>query len=142
MSFFKDASPRQAGSDLIAVLTEKRSDRLPVLIFACLPPAALFFMVNNDVNNRSEKPRNEVTYFESWPASRSREESLAANRDKQAKKDAIMAQQRAAYKALGKAAGMDVEKMEAEALATKAKRKAEQAEAIEKSLKADAGAAK
>jgi hypothetical protein len=142
MSIFKDASPRKAGSELIAVLTEKRSDRLPVMLAACLPPAAIFFLVNNDVNRHSEKPPNEVTYFESWPADRSREEILAGNIERQKRKDVMLARQREAYMALGRAAGMDVEKMEAEALEAEAKRKAENAKAIAESLKRDAGAAK
>jgi hypothetical protein len=142
MSIFRDASPKKAGSELIAVLTEKRSDRIPLLLAACLPPAAIFFLVNNDVNRHSKRPEKEVIYFESWPATRTREESLAANVERQKEKDAMMARQRAAYKALGKAAGMDVERMEREALAKAAERKAAQAKAIEKSLKADAEAAK
>jgi hypothetical protein len=142
MSFFRAASPRKAGSELIAVLMEKRADRVPLLLAACLPPIAIFFMVAQDVHDRGQKPRDEITYFESWPASRSRTESLASNVERQKRKDAMMAAQREAYKALGRAAGMDVDKLEAEALEAKAKRKAEQAEAIKKSLKADAGAAK
>jgi hypothetical protein len=142
MSIFRDASPRKAGSELLAVLMEKRADRVPLLLAACLPPTAIFFMVAQDVHDRGQKPRNEITYFESWPATRSREESLSANVERQKRKDAMMASQREAYKALGRAAGMDVEKMEAEALEAKAKRKADQAVAIEKSLKAAAGATK
>ena len=142
MSCFKAPSPRQAGSELIAVLTEKREGRLPLMLLACLPPAIIFFLVNNDVNNRGKDQGVEITYFESWPASRSREESLAANIERQKETDAIMAQQRAAYKALGRAAGMNVDRMEAEALEAEAKRKADQAKAIAKSMKADAGASK
>jgi hypothetical protein len=142
MTIFRDASPRKAGSELIAVLTEKRSDRWVVLLAACLPPAAIFFLVNNDVNRHSQKPEKEVIYFESWPSTRSREDSLAANIERQKSKDIMMARQREAYKALGRAAGLDVERMEREALDAEAKRKAVQAKAIEESLKADKGAAK
>lgn len=142
MTIFRDASPRKAGSELLAVLTEKRSDRWPVLLAACLPPAAIFFLVNNDVNRHSQKPEKEVIYFESWPSTRSREESLASNIERQKSKDIMMARQREAYKALGRAAGLDVERMEREALDAEAKRKAVQAKAIEESLKADKGAAK
>jgi hypothetical protein len=142
MSFFQAASPRKAGSDLIAVLTERRGDRIPLLLAACLPPLAIFLMVNDDVNRHSEKPDREVMYFESWPATRTREESLAANRERQKSKDAMLVRQREAYKALGRAAGMDVETLEAEALVNQAKRKAEQAKAIEQSLKSGAGASK
>ncbi len=142
MSFIRDASPRKAGADLIALFTERRTDRIPVLIAACLPPAAIMFMVNNDVADRSEKPRHEITYFESWPASRSREESLAANVDRQKLKDVNMARQREAYKALGRSAGIDVDRLAAEAIAEEEARKAKQAKAIAESMKPSAGAAK
>ena len=145
MSFFRDASPRKAGSDLIAVLSERRSDRWFVWMAACLPPAAIFFLVNNDVNKLGADKDVEIIYFESWPATRTREESLASNRERQVLKDANRAQQRAAYKALGRAAGLDVDRMEREALETEAERKAIQEAAIAKSLEADTrtpGAAK
>jgi hypothetical protein len=140
MSFFKDASPKKAGSDLLAVLREKRGDRFPLLIAACLPPAMIMLMVNGDVNRHSERPAAEVIYFESWPATRTREESLASNIERQKAIDERTAQQREAYKALGRAAGLDVERMEREALAAAAERKAKQAKAIEESLKKNAGA--
>ncbi len=141
MSIFKDASPTKAGSDLLSFLREQRSDKLPLLIVACIPPAAIFLAVSNDVDNRSQKPVREIIYIENLDPGRTRAEILASNIERQKKKDVMLAQQREAYKALGRAAGMNVDKLETEALAAEAKRKAENAKAIEKSLKAEAGAA-
>jgi hypothetical protein len=142
MSFIRDASPRKAGADLIALFTERRGDRMPLLIAACIPPAALMFMVNNDVTDRKQKPRHEITYFESWPASRSREDSLSANVERQKLKDINMARQREAYKALGRSAGIDVDRLAAEAIAEEEVRKAKQAKAIAESMKPASGASK
>jgi hypothetical protein len=142
MSFIKNASPRKAGSDLWALLREKRNDRLPLMLAACIPPLAIFLAVNNDVNKRMEKPASEVIYFESWPSTRTREESLTAIQENQKQKDRAMAAQREAYKAMGRATGIDVDRMEKEALDAEAKRKAANAKAIENSMKASAGASK
>ena len=75
-------------------------------------------------------PPPTVTYFESWPADRSLAETKAAIAERQKLKDALMEKQRQSYKALGRAVGMDVEKIEREANALR--RQAAQTEATKK----------
>ena len=74
----------------------------------------------------------EVTYIESWPADRSIKEIVASNLERQKAEDEQEAKIREAYKALGRASGMDVDRIEREAEAARA----------EKTKKAAAAAAK
>ena len=111
MSFFKDASVKGGMADLFGYMREQRGGRLLILLLA---------------------------YFESWPADRSVEESLAAIREYQKKKDAMRAREREAYKALGSAVGMDVETLDAEAQKDEAERRAK----AEANIAARVGASK
>ena len=95
-----------------------------------LPPVAVLLEM--------APPSPTVTYFESWPADRSVEESLAAIREYQKKKDAMRAREREAYKALGSAVGMDVETLDAEAQKDEAERRAK----AEANIAARVGASK
>ncbi len=76
MSFFKDISLRSAGSDLIGFM---RSGQHNVLLFAaaCIPTAVIIGMFYMDSQNKGKPPPPTVTYFESWPASRTVDESKA-----------------------------------------------------------------
>ena len=73
--------------------------------------------------------------MESWPATRTIEESKAAIAERQKLKDEMIAREKEAYKAFGRAVGMDVDRIEREALAEQAAQKAAQE-------KQDAGASK
>jgi hypothetical protein len=66
-----------------------------------------------------------VTYFESWPATRTIEESKAAIAEYQKRKDEMRAREKEAYKAFGRAVGMDVEKIEREAQLERAQKDAQ-----------------
>ena len=111
----------------------RMSDRhsLPLLLAACVPTAIIIYTFYLDGLEKSKPPPPSVTYFESWPATRSIDESKAAITERQKLKDKMIQREKEAYKAFGRAVGMDVERIEREA-------KAEAAE----ELAARSGAAK
>lgn len=115
MLFAKHMNPGRAGSDLIAFLREERPHKLPLFLAACIPPGMLFYMLNNDVADKSTPPPPEVIYFESWPADRSIEESRKAIAERQKLKDEQNRIIRERYKVLGRAMGMDVDAIEKKA---------------------------
>ena len=131
MSFFRDISFRNAGSDLISFLRMSDRHSLPLLLAACVPTAIIIYTFYLDGLEKSKPPPPSVTYFESWPATRSIDESKAAITERQKLKDKMIQREKEAYKAFGRAVGMDVERIEREA-------KAEAAE----ELAARSGAAK
>jgi hypothetical protein len=125
MSFFQDASIKGGFADLFGYMREQRGGKLLLLLLACLPTATIIWMFYLDAREKAKPPPPTVTYFESWPADRSVEESLAAIREYQKQKDAMRQRERDAYKALGQAVGMDVETLDKQAKANEAKRRAE-----------------
>lgn len=124
MSFFRDVSFRNAGSDLIGFLRTSENHSFPLLLAACVPTAIIMYTFYLDSMEKSKPPPPSVTYFESWPATRSIEESKAAITERQKLKDKMLAQQKEAYKAFGRAVGMDVERIEREVEAERAAEKA------------------
>lgn len=137
MSIFRDVSFVGAGADLITFLRTPRQHRWLLVILACAPPAFIVMLFNLDVLEVTRPGEPEVTYIESWPADRSIKEIVASNLARQKIEDEQQARIREAYKALGRASGMDVERIEREAEAARAA-KAKQAAAAA----ASAGAAK
>ena len=123
MSFFKDVSFRSAGSDLIDFLRTPGQHSLPLFLAACVPTAIIMYTFYLDSLEKAKPPPPTVTYFESWPATRSIEESKAAIAERQKRKDELLAREREAYKAFGRAVGMDVERIEREAQAERAAEK-------------------
>lgn len=130
MSFFRDVSVKGGLSDLAGFLRQRGRLQPLVLLVACVPTAMIVGMFYFDAMDKATPPPPTITYFESWPADRSVEESLAAIREYQKTKDAMRARERDAYKALGRAVGMDVDTLDAEAQAEEAKRRAETDAAI------------
>jgi hypothetical protein len=123
MSFFKDVSLRHAGSDLIGFLRNSGSHPW-LFLAACLPTALIIYSFYLDTLEKAKPPPPTVTYFESWPATRSIEESKAWIAERQRRKDELRAREKDAYKAFGRAVGMDVERIEREAAAEQAAKKA------------------
>lgn len=121
MSFFRDVSFRNAGSDLISFLRMSERHSLPLLLAACVPTAIIIYTFYLDGMEKSKPPPPTVTYFESWPATRTIEESKAAIAERQKLKDKMIQREKEAYKAFGRAVGMDVERIEREAKAEAAK---------------------
>lgn len=124
MSFFRDVSLRNAGSDLIGFLRTSENHSFPLLLAACVPTAIIIYTFYLDTLEKAKPPPPSVTYFESWPATRSIEELKAAIMERQKLKDKMLAEQKEAYKAFGRAVGMDVERIEREAEAERAAEKA------------------
>ena len=137
MTIFRDISFVGAGADLITFLRTPRQHRWLLVILACAPPAFIVMLFNLDVLEVTRPGPPEVIYIESWPADRSIKEIVASNLARQKIEDAQEAKIREAYKALGRASGMDVDRIEREAEAARAE-KAKQAAAAT----ASAGAAK
>lgn len=135
MSFFRDISFRNAASDLISFLRMSDRHSLPLLLAACVPTAIIIYTFYLDGLEKSKPPPPSVTYFESWPATRTIEESKAAITERQKLKDVMIQREKDAYKAFGRAVGMDVERIEREA-------KAERAAEVAKNAASRAGAAK
>ena len=122
MSFFKDVSFAGATSDLIQFLRMPRQHRWLLVILACVPPAFIITIFNLDVLRVSQPGPPEVVYIESWPADRSIKEIVASNLKRQKLKDEQQERVREAYKALGRASGMDVDRIEREAEEFRAKK--------------------
>ena len=137
MSIFRDVSFVGAGADLITFLRTPRQHRWLLVILACAPPAFIVMLFNLDVLEVTRPGEPEVTYIESWPADRSIKEIVASNLERQKIEDEQEAKIREAYKALGRASGMDVDRIERETEAARAE-KAKQAAAAA----ASSGAAK
>lgn len=121
MSFFKDVSFRSAGSDLVGFLRTSGNHSPWLFLAACVPPAIIIYTFYLDTLEKAKPPPPTVTYFESWPATRSIQESKAWIAERQKKKDEFRAREKEAYKAFGRAVGMDVERIERE---TKAEQRA------------------
>lgn len=117
MPFFKDVSFRNAGSDLVGFLRTSGSHSPWLFLAACVPTAIIMYTFYLDSLEKAKPPPPTVTYFESWPATRSIEESKAWIAERQKKKDEFRAREKEAYKAFGRAVGMDVERIEREAKA-------------------------
>jgi hypothetical protein len=114
MSFFKDVSLRSAGSDLFAFLRSGQHNAL-LFLAACIPTALIIWMFYLDSQDKGKPPPPTVTYFESWPATRTIEESKAWIAKRQERKDELRQREKDAYKAFGRAVGMDVERIDREA---------------------------
>ncbi len=92
--------------------------RWPILIASCIPLLVILYFLAGDTAY-SEPERPEVTYIESFAPGRTDEEIIASNIANQEvielrEADAARREQekRDLYKALGAAAGMDVEEIE------------------------------
>jgi hypothetical protein len=108
--------------------------RWPILGLSALPVAAILYWASGTtVYKDPERPK--ITYITSYEPGRSDAEIAASNAANQEVKDLraaekarIAARKREMYKALGAAAGMDVEKIEREADAARAAEEAREAE--------------
>jgi hypothetical protein len=127
MSFFNDVSFRSAGSDLVGFLRTTGNHSPWLFLAACVPTAIIVYTFYLDTLEKAKPPPRTVTYFESWPATRSIEESKAAIAERQKLKDQMIAREKEAYKAFGRAVGMDVDRIEREAKAEQAAKKAREA---------------
>ena len=115
--------------------------RWPILALSILPVAAmLYWAMGSTVYGEPERPQ--ITYITTLDPTRTDAEILAENIANQEVKDLraaelerIAARKRDMYKALGAAAGMDVEEIERKAAAERAAEEAEQAKRREELVK-------
>ena len=124
MSFFKDVSVRSAGTDLIRFLRTSGAHSPWLFLAACVPTAIIIYTFYIDSMQKATPPPREIIYIESWPATRSIEESKASIAEHQERKDEMRVREKEAYKAFGRAVGMDVDRIEREAQLEQAAKKA------------------
>lgn len=106
--------------------------RWPILAISSLPFLGIFWWLSGEtVYKAPEKP--EITYITTLDENRSDEEIMAENEANQevkelreAEEERIAERKRELYKALGSAAGMDVESIEERGKAERAKAEAEE----------------
>ena len=123
MAFFKDVSFRNAGSDLVGFLRTPGRHSPWLFLAACVPTAIIMYTFYLDSITKATPLPREIIYIESWPATRSLEETKAAIAERQKLKDEMRAREKEAYKAFGRAVGMDVDKIEREAQSAQAANK-------------------
>ncbi|WP_373476700.1 hypothetical protein [Sphingorhabdus sp.] len=120
MAFFKDVSFKNAGADFIGFIRTPGHHSPWLFLAACVPTAIIIYTFYLDAMEKATPPPREIIYIESWPASRSIEDSKAAITERQKIKDKMIAREKEAYKAFGRAVGMDVDRIEREARAEQA----------------------
>ena len=127
MAFFKDVSFRNAGTDLIGFLRNTGKHSPWLFLAACMPTAIIIYTFYIDALVKGTPPPREIIYVESWPAKRTLAETKAAIAERQQRKDEMRVREKEAYKAFGRAVGMDVDKIEREAQSEQAAKKAAEA---------------
>lgn len=122
MAFFKDVSFGNASRDLVGFLRTSGHHSPWLFLAACVPTAIIMYTFYVDSREKATPPPREIIYIESWPATRSLEETKAAIAERQKYKDEMRAREKEAYKAFGRAVGMDVDKIDREAQSEEAKK--------------------
>ncbi len=122
-SYWSHVSPTGAIGDLREVFRDAGRNRLRIALAASVITAILFWGLTRDTW-RVPPPRPTITYINSWPASRTMAETKKFIEANQKRNDEIAADEarrdeevRKAYKALGRATGMDVDAIEQKAKA-------------------------
>ncbi len=116
-------SPTGAITEFIEVIRDAGPKRWRTMLLAAATTGLLFWMLTHDTW-RGPPPRPKVTYINSWPLTRSdkqRHDFINANQkfnDVRAAEQARSEEElRQMYKAVGRASGMDVDRIEREAKA-------------------------
>jgi hypothetical protein len=118
---WREASPRGAIADIRTVYDQAGNNRWSIAILSGLMTFGLFsVMVSQSWKKGRELP--EIIYINSWPADRTAAETKAFIEENQRRKEEraaleakVEAETKALWKALGRASGMDVEAIEAQA---------------------------
>ena len=127
MAFFKDVSFRNARTDLIGFLRNTGKHSPWLFLAACMPTAIIIYTFYIDALVKATPPPREIIYVESWPGTRTLAETKAAIAERQQRKDQMRVREKEAYKAFGRAVGMDVDKIDREAQLEQAAKKAAEA---------------
>lgn len=139
-NYWKDVSPTGAIGDLVGVFRQAGSGRWTNAVIAGVLTFGVFSVMTSQ-SWRVERKLPTVTYINSWPADRTAEETRDFILKNQREKEELEARQAAAdaeaqkmWMAVGRASGMDVDKMKAKADAEKAQDKAKADAAAKKAL--------
>ena len=140
-AFLRRISPKRAVEDFATQWQQPTPHRWQILGVACAATFALFVLMIPE-DQVAPPARPEVTYITTFASDRSREEIIASNLANQQRQDELDAlyEERAElrrdlYRQLGRATGIDVDSIDAEA---EAERAAEEAAEAEASLEANA----
>ena len=119
-SYWRNVSPRGAIEDFVTVWRENPYRWRVLAVSILLSGTMLYGFLPESEHAPPERP--EVTYITTFAPGRTDAQIMASNRENQARKEALAAQQaereevrREIYRAFGRAAGMDVERIEREA---------------------------
>lgn len=127
MNFLRNVNPAGAIGDFMTVFRQAGPNRWLYSLMAAITTVAIFSLLTGET---WKKPRSlpEITYITAWPEDRSEAETKAFIAENQRRKDLREAQMKEydkvgqdAWMALGRASGVDVDKLKAQADADKAK---------------------
>ncbi|MBM0170463.1 hypothetical protein [Altererythrobacter sp. C41] len=134
MRLISRLNPTEGIGDFWAYIRRPQPYRWPILGLSVLMTGTLLFWVFQEKYYLPPE-RPQVTYITTFAPGRTDEEIMASNRANQARQDALAAEQaereeirREIYRTLGRASGMDVEKIEREAAEARAREAAAEAE--------------
>nr|WP_298925481.1 hypothetical protein [uncultured Erythrobacter sp.] len=135
MSFVSRFNPKTGVVDFWHEFRKPNPLRVPILIASTLPLVLMYYWVTSETVYKTPD-RPQITYITSYQPDRSDDEIIAGNEANQEVKELreereedLAERKRELYKALGAAAGMDVEQIAAEADARRAAEEAAEAEA-------------
>lgn len=133
MRLISRLNPTEGIGDFWAYIRRPQPYRWPILGLSVLMTGTLLFWVFQEKYYLPPE-RPQVTYITTFAPGRTDEEIMASNRANQARQDALAAEQaereeirREIYRTLGRASGMDVEKIEREAAEERAREAAAEA---------------
>ena len=136
--FFRLINPLAAARDLRNELVAPRPHRWPLMGVAAASTFAVFSVMFQEGSVGMPLPPK-IIYFESWLGARSDAEIIAGNIIATNKRKALEAEQAASaervrqmYKTLGRASGMDVDAIEADAKADETANMREQVAPVER----------
>jgi len=148
MSYWQNITPTGAIADFVSVYKQAGKNRLPIAIAAAMLTFGSFSLMVWD-SWKKPRPLPTVTYIRSWPADRTDAETkafIAENQRRKEEEAKLLAEQEKIgqdmYMALGRATGIDVDKIKRDADADKAAKDAKAKAEAEKVLERSAGAAK
>jgi hypothetical protein len=115
--FWRNVSPSRAVRDIFSVLGAPSEFRWRALGLAGLVTGGIFYVMVQQEGRGPPKPP-EIIYFESWRDDRSDAEIIAGNiaaakaaKQEEAEQEAREERARQVYRALGRASGIDTQKM-------------------------------
>lgn len=137
MKFLQHVQPGAAIGDFAVVFKQAGKKRWPIAIVSALLTLGIFSVMAQE-SWRIPRAKPEVIYISSWPLDRTEAETrafVAENQKRKEEMEKLMAERervgRELWSGLGRASGMDVDKIAAEAEAERAAAKAKAKAAAE-----------